>query len=328
MVEIIATDQNTEKRMKRNEVSLRDLWDNIKHTICSIGVLEGEEREKGLEKIFEETSGGGQGAAVPPQAVQGLQRSDQPKPRQSSHGAALADGLLSQENPPPPPCLFPPHPHWDPCRPWPPFSLGPGPLPISRSPTPPPPPPPPSFLRSGRSRTSRVPTFFLTPKGVQSIPASPRPSDQVVTGHSLLRDPRRSRLPRNLPLTRTGRRSVSQTRPARRPEGPAGLTRLGPAPQPTLPHYELLRRSRAALPPAQSVRTRRRRRPRPGPGPGRAGPAVEGPLPLASASGAPKWRFHSHPPRRLPDLRPALSELTCSCSQPTPALLPLYLGRQ
>ena len=52
-MEIIATDQNTEKRMKRNEVSLRDLWDNIKHTICSIGVLEGEEREKGPEKIFE-----------------------------------------------------------------------------------------------------------------------------------------------------------------------------------------------------------------------------------------------------------------------------------
>ena len=56
MVEIIATDQNTEKRMKRNEVSLRDLWDNIKHTICSIGVLEGEEREKGPEKIFEEVT--------------------------------------------------------------------------------------------------------------------------------------------------------------------------------------------------------------------------------------------------------------------------------
>ena len=29
MVEIIATEQNKEKRMKRNEDSLRDLWDNI-----------------------------------------------------------------------------------------------------------------------------------------------------------------------------------------------------------------------------------------------------------------------------------------------------------
>ena len=40
--------------MKRNEDSLRDLWDNIKHTnIHIIGVPEGEEREKVPEKIFE-----------------------------------------------------------------------------------------------------------------------------------------------------------------------------------------------------------------------------------------------------------------------------------
>ena len=32
MVETIATEQNIETRMKRNEDSLRDLWDNIKHT--------------------------------------------------------------------------------------------------------------------------------------------------------------------------------------------------------------------------------------------------------------------------------------------------------
>ena len=39
--------------MKRNEGSLRDLWDNIKLTnICIIGVPE-EERQKGPEKIFE-----------------------------------------------------------------------------------------------------------------------------------------------------------------------------------------------------------------------------------------------------------------------------------
>ena len=54
-VEITATKQNTEKRMKRNADSLRDLWDNIKHTnICIIGVPEGEEREKGPETIFRE----------------------------------------------------------------------------------------------------------------------------------------------------------------------------------------------------------------------------------------------------------------------------------
>ena len=40
--------------MKRNEDSLRDLWDNITHNnICIIGVPEGEDREKGPEKIFE-----------------------------------------------------------------------------------------------------------------------------------------------------------------------------------------------------------------------------------------------------------------------------------
>ena len=53
MLEITA-EQNKEKRMKRNEDSLRDLWDNIKHTnIHIIGVPEGKEREKVPEKIFE-----------------------------------------------------------------------------------------------------------------------------------------------------------------------------------------------------------------------------------------------------------------------------------
>ena len=41
--------------MKRNEDSLRDLWDNIKHNnIRIIRIPEGEEREKGPEKIFED----------------------------------------------------------------------------------------------------------------------------------------------------------------------------------------------------------------------------------------------------------------------------------
>ena len=54
-VEFTAAEQNKEKRMKRNEDSLRDLWDNIKrNNIGIIGVPEGEEREKGSEKIFEE----------------------------------------------------------------------------------------------------------------------------------------------------------------------------------------------------------------------------------------------------------------------------------
>ena len=50
MVEITAAQQNIEKRMKRNEDSPRDLWDNV-HII---GVPEGEGREKGPEKVFEE----------------------------------------------------------------------------------------------------------------------------------------------------------------------------------------------------------------------------------------------------------------------------------
>ena len=44
-----------EKRWKTNEASLRELWDNIKHTnIHIIGVPEGEKREKGTEKISQE----------------------------------------------------------------------------------------------------------------------------------------------------------------------------------------------------------------------------------------------------------------------------------
>ena len=55
MVEITAAENNIEKIMKRKEDSLRDLWDNIKHSnVCIIGVPEGEKREKGPEKIFKE----------------------------------------------------------------------------------------------------------------------------------------------------------------------------------------------------------------------------------------------------------------------------------
>ena len=55
MVEISTAEQDKEKRMKRTEDSLRDLWDNIKHTnIRIIEVPEEEEKKKGTEKIFEE----------------------------------------------------------------------------------------------------------------------------------------------------------------------------------------------------------------------------------------------------------------------------------
>ena len=55
MVEFTAADRNKEKRMKRNEDSLRDRWGNIKwNKIHIIRIPEGEAREKGPEKIFEE----------------------------------------------------------------------------------------------------------------------------------------------------------------------------------------------------------------------------------------------------------------------------------
>ena len=48
-------EQKREKRLKTNEESLRELWDKVKRTnIHIIGVPEGEEREKGTEKIFQE----------------------------------------------------------------------------------------------------------------------------------------------------------------------------------------------------------------------------------------------------------------------------------
>ena len=55
-MEINTTEHNKEKRMKRIEDSLRELWDNIKCTnIRIIGVPEEEEEKKeGSEKIFEE----------------------------------------------------------------------------------------------------------------------------------------------------------------------------------------------------------------------------------------------------------------------------------
>ena len=55
IVEITTAEQNKEKRMKRIEESLRDLWDNIKGTnIQIIGVPEDKEKKKRTDKIFEE----------------------------------------------------------------------------------------------------------------------------------------------------------------------------------------------------------------------------------------------------------------------------------
>ena len=54
-MEITTAEQNKEKRMKRIEDSLRDIWDNIKRTNIQIIVVpEEEEKKKGTKKIFEE----------------------------------------------------------------------------------------------------------------------------------------------------------------------------------------------------------------------------------------------------------------------------------
>ena len=56
MVEISTVQQDKEKRMKRYEDSLRDLWSNMKHTNCHITeVPEGKEiKSKGKEEIIDE----------------------------------------------------------------------------------------------------------------------------------------------------------------------------------------------------------------------------------------------------------------------------------
>ena len=43
-----------EKRIKRNEVNLRDLWDNVKCPNIRIIGVPAEDKKKGHEKILEE----------------------------------------------------------------------------------------------------------------------------------------------------------------------------------------------------------------------------------------------------------------------------------
>ena len=55
MVEINGAERKKEKRIKRNEDNLRDLWDNVNcPNILIIGVPEEEDKKKGHEKILEE----------------------------------------------------------------------------------------------------------------------------------------------------------------------------------------------------------------------------------------------------------------------------------
>ena len=55
MVEINEAERKKEKRIKRNEDNLRDLWDNVKcPNIRIIGVPGEDDKKKGHEKILEE----------------------------------------------------------------------------------------------------------------------------------------------------------------------------------------------------------------------------------------------------------------------------------
>ena len=54
MVEINETERKKEKRIKRIEDNIRNLWDNVKHPNIRItGVPEEEDKQKGHEKIVE-----------------------------------------------------------------------------------------------------------------------------------------------------------------------------------------------------------------------------------------------------------------------------------
>jgi len=54
MVEVNETEMRKEKRIKRNEVKLRDLWDHVKCPNIRIIGIPGEDKKKHHEKILEE----------------------------------------------------------------------------------------------------------------------------------------------------------------------------------------------------------------------------------------------------------------------------------
>ena len=53
-MEITSEEKNKVKRLKRNEDSVRDLWDHIKHTNIPTTGFPEEEENKWYEKVFEE----------------------------------------------------------------------------------------------------------------------------------------------------------------------------------------------------------------------------------------------------------------------------------
>ena len=59
IMEITQIAQQRENQMKKHESNIRDLWDYIKQAnLHMIGIPEGEEKEKGIENVFEEIIAG------------------------------------------------------------------------------------------------------------------------------------------------------------------------------------------------------------------------------------------------------------------------------
>ena len=55
IIEITQSGQQTENQMKKHEINIRELWDNIKWAnLRVIGIPEGAEKDKGIENIVEE----------------------------------------------------------------------------------------------------------------------------------------------------------------------------------------------------------------------------------------------------------------------------------
>ncbi|XP_014639729.1 PREDICTED: vegetative cell wall protein gp1-like [Ceratotherium simum simum] len=233
-----------------------------------------------------------------------------------------SDSGLSQEGPQPPPCLSsdalaptqgapchlgPRPPSVSP----PPFSLEPEPFPVSRPPQLPPLGPLPGFPGSPSPLHPSCPGYSrITRRRIRSLP--------VTAGHPL------SGTPAALPSPQGPNPHTSVASQCPRPERldvPRELRSHPLRSGPSLPCRRELRGREPRHSPTSTVSANSPPPPPPPRPPPRRDPARSpGPLPLASASGAPSWSFR---PATAPNLRPALQALTCRCPRLTLAPLPL-----
>lgn len=51
-IKIIQSGKQKVKRMKNSEENFQESWDNEKNNVCTMGIPEGEEKEKGTESVF------------------------------------------------------------------------------------------------------------------------------------------------------------------------------------------------------------------------------------------------------------------------------------